>query len=106
MSEPQDGQTARTTDPDGREVVFDASTRLHLLEGRRGWLLEHIDLILATVSLPDHREADPRSGRERFYRQNPLDPGRWMRVVVDFSDVPAWIVTVLVQDNDPRGTQR
>ena len=106
MSEPEDGPTARTTDPDGREVVFDASTRLHLLEGRRGWLLEHVDLILATVSLPDHRADDPRPGRERFYRQNALDPGRWLRVVVDFNHVPGWIVTVLVQDNDPRRTHR
>jgi hypothetical protein len=106
MSEREGGHTETTTDPDGREVVLDASTRLHLVEGRRGWLLEYVDLILATVSLPDHREDDPRPGRERFYRQNPLAPGRWLRVVVDFNGVPGWIVTVLVQDNDPRGTQR
>lgn len=106
MNEPGDSGTPRTTDPDGREVVFDAGTELHLAEGRRGWLLEHVDLILATVSLPDHREEDPRAGRERFYRQNLLDRGRWLRVVIDFNDVPAWIVTVLVQDNDPRETHR
>jgi hypothetical protein len=52
--------------------------------------------------VPDHRENDPRPGRERFYRQNVLQPGRWLRVVVDFSDDPGWIVTALVQDNDPR----
>ena len=106
MSELDDDHTVRTTDADGREVVLDASTRLHLIEGGRGWLLDHAELILATVSLPDHREDDPLPGRERFYRQNALNPGRWLRVVVDFNDVPAWIVTVLVQDNDPRGTQR
>jgi hypothetical protein len=106
VNAPQDGHTARTTDPDGREVVLDAKTRLHLVEGRRGWLLAHVDLILGTVSLPDHHEDDPLPGRERFYRQNPLDPRRWLRVVVDFNEVPGWIVTVLVQDNDPRGTQR
>jgi hypothetical protein len=106
VSGPEGGRTARTTDPDGRAVILDASTRLHLVEGRCGWLLEHVDLILATVSLPDHREDDPRPGRERFYRQNPLDPRRWLRAVVDFNEVPGWIVTVLVQDNDPRGTQR
>ncbi len=60
VSGPEGGHTARITDPDGRVVVLDASTRLHLVEGRRGWLLEHVDLILATVSLPDHREDDPR----------------------------------------------
>lgn len=100
------GESLETTDPDGRVVVFDATSHLHLVAGRRAWLLEHVDLILATVSLPDHREDDPRPGRERFYRQNVLNPGRWLRVVVDFNDVPGWIVTVLVQDNDPRGAQR
>ena len=39
------------------------------------------------------------AGRERFYRQNVLRPGRWLRVVV--SEEPG-IVTGLVQDNDPR----
>jgi hypothetical protein len=76
------------------------------LDARRARATGLIDLILGTVSLPDHREDDPRPGRERFYRQNPLNPRRWLRVVVDFNDVPGWIVTVLVQDNDPRRTQR
>ena len=106
MTGPEDGRTVRTTDPDGREVVFDATTRLHLIEGRRSWLLDRLELIIGTVSFPDHRENDPRPGRERFYRQNALDPGRWLRVVVDFNQVPGWIVTVVVQDTDPRGTQR
>jgi hypothetical protein len=99
-------ESRTTTDPDGRVVVFDAGSHLHLAQGQRAWLLEHIDLILGTVTLPDHRDDDPRAGRERFYRQNALNPGRWLRVIVDFSDDPAWIVTVLVQDNDPRETQR
>ena len=49
--------------------------------------------------------ADPRAGRERFYRQNALTPGRWMRVVVDCNDVPSWVVTVLIQDDHPRPHQ-
>jgi hypothetical protein len=93
------------SDPDGREVVFDVGSHLHLAQGRRAWLLDDIDAILRTVAVPDHREDDPRPGRERFYRQSALTPGRWLRVVVDFNDVPAWIVTVLVQDNDPRETE-
>lgn len=93
------------TDPDGREVVFDAGSYLHLSQGRRAWLLDDIDAILRTVATPDHRDDDPRPGRERFYRQNALRPERWLRVVVDFNDLPAWIVTVLVQDNDPRTRQ-
>lgn len=96
----------RTVDPDGRTVTFDAGSHLHLARGRRGWLLGHVDLILSTVELPDYREDDPRGGRERFYRQNMLEPRRWLRVVVDFNDVPGWVVTALIQDNDPRGIQR
>jgi hypothetical protein len=82
--------------------VFDAATHLHLAEGQRAWLLDHVEEVLATVARPDHRENDPRPGRERFFRQNVLEPERWMRVVVDFDGDPGWIVTVLVQDNDPR----
>ena len=92
---------ARTTDPDGREVVFDDSAYRHLRD-RRTALLEHIDLILATVALPDYRAHDREPGRERFFRQNIVDPGRWLRVVVDFNGVPGRIVTALVQYNDPR----
>jgi hypothetical protein len=31
-----------------------------------------------------------------------LRPGRWLRVIVDFNDVPAWVVTAFVQDHNPR----
>jgi hypothetical protein len=88
-------------DPDDRLVVFDAGSRQHLAEGRPE-LLDHIDAILGVVANPDHRAEDPRPGREQFYRRD-LDPRRWLRVVVDFSDSPAWVVTALVQENPPRG---
>jgi hypothetical protein len=90
-----------TADPDGREVVFDAGSHLHLALARPQ-LLDHIDLILATVEHPDYREPDPRAGRERFYRRHLLDPRRWLRVVVDFNELPGWVVTAVVQDKDPR----
>lgn len=90
------------TDPDGRTVVFDAGSHLHLAEGRRSWLLDHVDEILIAVQRPNWREKDPRPGRERFYRENVLRLGRWPRVVVDFNEDPGWIVTALVQDDDPR----
>lgn len=91
----------RTTDPDGRLVVFDAGSSLHLAR-RRPWLLDHVEVILGAVARPDHRALDPIAGRERFYRQH-IEPDRWLRVVVDFSEDPAWVVTAVVQDNDPRG---
>lgn len=96
-----DEPVARTVDPDGREVVFDDVSLRHL-DQRRPDLLEHLEVILGTVSVPDYHAPDPEPGRERFYRQNLLDPGRWLRVVVDFGDVPGRIVTVFVQFNDPR----
>ncbi len=89
-----------TTDPDGRVVVFDAGTRLHLALGRPK-LMDEIELILGTVAYPDHHLDDPIAGREQFYRRD-LNPHRWLRVVVDFNNEPAWIVTAFVQDNPPR----
>jgi hypothetical protein len=82
-------------------VVFDAGTQLHLALGRPK-LAGEVDLILATVAHPDHRADDPIAGREHFYRRD-LDPRRWLRVVVDFNEVPAWVVTAMVQTNLPRG---
>ena len=79
---------------------FDVSSRLHLGE-RRPWLLNHIDVILDTIARPDHRVMDPIQNRERFYRQH-VEPSRWLRVVVDYSQDPAWVVTVVEQNNDPR----
>lgn len=90
----------QTFDPDGRRVVFDAGTRLHLALGRPK-LMNEVELVLGVVANPDHREVDPIPGRERFYRRD-LDPRRWLRVVVDFNDVPGWVVTAMVQRNPPR----
>jgi hypothetical protein len=90
-----------TTDPDGRAVVFDAGTRPHLALGRPELVDEH-ELILGTVAHPDYRTDDAIPGREHFYRRH-VDPRRWLRVVVDFNDEPAWVVTALVQENPPRG---
>jgi len=93
-------EALRVTDPDGRTVVFDAGSHLHLALGRP-WMLDHIETILATIALPDHRVEDPIAGRERFYRRH-FQPNRWLRVVVDFNDLPGWVVTATVQRNDPR----
>jgi hypothetical protein len=32
--------------------------------------------------------------------------GRWLRVVVDFNEDPAWVVTAFVEDQDPRLRRR
>jgi hypothetical protein len=92
----------RATDPDGRCVAVDARTLEHLAR-RRPRMAAHVDAILAAIERPDLREDDPVPGRERFYRRD-LDPHRWLRVVVDFSHSPAFVVTAFVQSNEPGGT--
>jgi Domain of unknown function (DUF4258) len=93
-------------DPDGRLVVFDAGSHLHLVRRLRGPLLDRVDDILDAVRSPDFREDDPVAHRERFYRQGFDTPDRWLRVVVDFSEHPAWVVTAFVEDQDPRVRRR
>ena len=63
-------------------------------------MLRNLPAILDAVSRPDHREDDPAPGRERFYRRD-LDPQRWLRVVVDFNESPAYVVTAFVHDHPP-----
>lgn len=72
---------------------------MHLALGRP-WLLDHVETIMATITLPDFRAEDPIPGRERFYREH-VESTRWLRVVVDFNDSPAWVVTATVQSNAP-----
>lgn len=63
-------------------------------------MLQHEAATLDAVNLPDYREDDPSPGRERFYRRD-LDPDRWLRVVVDFNESPAFVVTAFIQDHAP-----
>ena len=87
-------------DSHGRTVEFTERSWQHItLE--RPQLLNDLDAILAAIAAPDHREQDPKPGRERFYRRHVTDKVRWLRVVVDFSETPAFIVTVFVQRKDP-----
>lgn len=91
-------------DPDGRLVVFDAGSEVHLMLGHPE-LADHVDAILGVVLNPDHRGDDPRPGRERFYRRH-LDGRCWLRVVVDFTDDPAWVVTAMIDETAPRAWPR
>jgi hypothetical protein len=90
------------TDPDGRTVILDQRTIRHL-QSRRPQMVAHTAAILDAVSRMDLREDDPVPGRERFYRRD-LDPRRWLRVIVDFNESPAFVVTAFVHDNAPGTT--
>jgi hypothetical protein len=95
-----DEPVARKRDPDGREVVFDERLYGHFIDRRRRHLLDQIQVIVETVSRPEHHEEDPMAGRER-YRYNPITE-RWLRVVVDFNEKPGFVVAALAQRTDPR----
>lgn len=82
--------------------MFDAGSHLHLAEGTRTWLLDHVDVILGAIDVLDFHEDDPVPARERFYRADFPMPDRWLRVVVDLNEVPGGVVTALDQGNDPR----
>jgi hypothetical protein len=87
-------------DPDGRIVEFTDWSWDHIMV-QRPQLLGDIETILGTIARPDHRERDPLRARERFYRRVVTDKMRWLRVVVDFSDAPAHVVTAFIQRKDP-----
>jgi hypothetical protein len=87
-------------DPEGRVVEFTERSWRHVM-AERPQLLDDIDAILAAIGAPDHREEDPKPGRERFYRRQITDKVRWLRVVVDFSETPAFVVTAFIQRKDP-----
>lgn len=93
-------QRREATDPDGRPVVLDQRTIRHL-QSRRPQMVGQVAAILDAVSRPDLREDDRVPDRERFYRRD-LDPRRWLRVVVDFKESPAFVVPAFVQDNAPK----
>jgi hypothetical protein len=87
-------------DPDGRIVEFTERSWQHIM-AERPQLLDDVDAILNAIAGPDHREPDPRPSRERFYRRHVTDKVRWLRVVVDFSETPAFVVTAFIQRKDP-----
>jgi hypothetical protein len=92
---------AETIDPDGRAVILDQDGWMHILQ-EHPELARHREEIMATVTSPDHRRADPRPRRERYYSRN-LGPSRWLFVVVQFDETPARIVTAYANRKDPAG---
>jgi hypothetical protein len=88
---------AETQTPEGvRVVLFEDTWRLHILDPGDGHseLEPHLNVVMAAVSAPDHREPDGWPYRERFFKLD-AGPSRWLMVVVDFENEPARIVTAL-----------
>ena len=78
-------------DPDGQTIVLDHAGWRHATSNQPE-MLEHLPAVVAALSRPDRRDADPRPGRVRYYRES-VGPSRWCLVVVDFAHQPARVVT-------------
>lgn len=88
-------------DPDGRRVVLDETGWDHVV-AEHPEMVPHAPGVMAAIAQPDHRENDPRPGRERFWRER-MGPSRWLFVVVDFAGSPARVVTAFGRRDDPPG---
>ena len=89
-----DPVVGRTATPEGHEIVLTAIRWAKIME-RHPETVDYLEMILQTVSEPDHREPDLAVGRERMFRRG--GPERWMRVVIDLEQV----ITAFPQANDP-----
>lgn len=89
--------------PDGRFVLLLAHAWQHVLAGHPE-MEEHVQAVIDTVEQPDHREPDPRAGRERYFRRG--GPERWIRVVVELDGPIDRVVTAFPQTNAPEGWRR
>lgn len=89
---------ASTRDPDGRLVQLDARAWDHVLE-EHAEMTEHLDDVMSAIDSPDHREPDPRAGRQRYFRRG--GPMAWVRVITEFVGDEDRIVTAFPQSNDP-----
>jgi hypothetical protein len=90
---------AEARNPEGRLVQLDRLAWDHVLE-EHAELADHLDDVMRTIRGPDFREADPRQGRDRYFRR----AGRlgWIRVVTEFAGDVDRIITAFPQSNDPR----
>jgi len=86
----------RTWTPDGVEVVLPAIVYAKVLEEHP--TVADLEMIDRTVRRPDERRPDPRPGRERFFRR---EGTLWVLAVLDFTGVPAIIVTVFSAEPPP-----
>jgi hypothetical protein len=90
---------AETRNPDGRVVLLGEAAWNHVLD-QHVEMNEHLADTIAAIRAPDHREPDPRAGRERYFAR--CGPLRWIRVVTELHGDVDRVVTAFPQSNDPR----
>lgn len=89
---------AEVENPEDRLVRLDTLAWNHVLE-EHPELEPFLEETLLTVQRPEHREPDPRPGRERYYRRG--GPLAWIRVIAELADGADRVVTAFPQSNDP-----
>jgi hypothetical protein len=90
-----------TRNPEDHIVQMDDAAWNHVLD-EHVEMTEYLAETMATIKMPQHREPDPRAGRERYFRRG--GPLKWIRVVTEFIGDSDRVVTAFPQSNDPRET--
>lgn len=98
VTELDEAPTTEARSPEGRPVLLFARTWQHIMVGHPE-MEDHLETIVETLQQPEHREPDPRIGRERFFRRG--GPEAWMRVVVQIDGLIDRVVTAFPQTNPP-----
>jgi hypothetical protein len=91
---------AGTRGPDGRAILLFEHSWSHILIGHPE-LEDHLDAVMKALEDPEHREPDPRVGRERLFRRG--GPETWVRVVIEMAGPLDRVVTAFPQVNPPEG---
>jgi hypothetical protein len=84
---------------DGQQIVLTASALDHIAF-EHPEMADYRQAILETARNPEIALDDPRPGRRRHYRHQ-QGPSRWLRVIVDFNQEPAQIVTAHAHRKEP-----
>jgi hypothetical protein len=77
-----------------------AATERHHVLDQHVEMSGHLADTISAIRAPDHREPDPRVGRERYFGSG--GPLRWIRVVTEIHGDVDRVVTAFPQSNDPR----
>jgi hypothetical protein len=94
---------ATAVTPAGRTVALTDRVWAHVV-AEHAEMRGQLDAVLTALKAPDHYEVDLFPGRERYFKRG-VGPDRWLRVVVQFCNDHAAVVTAFGQRNPP-GTTR
>jgi hypothetical protein len=99
----EDDLVAAAASPEGRAILLLTRSWNHIKMGHPE-LEDELNIVMETVTDPDHREPDVRAGRERFFRRG--GPEGWIRVVIEIAGPFDKIVTAFPQSNRPERWRR